>query len=58
MDIEYQRMIARLIRSSNINLLDAIVYSNIITNKDRQWSPDVINRVKGKIEDLYFKLIK
>ncbi len=57
-DKEYQRMIAHLIKSNNINILDAIEYSNIITNKNVNMPVFVIEQVKNKVIDLFFKLIK
>jgi len=50
--LNYQTMIAKLIRSNNINILDAIEYSNIISNKNNTWNASVIEQVKNKIISL------
>jgi len=51
--LNYQAMIAKLIRSNNINILDAIEYSNIISNKNNTWNVSVIEQVKDKVASLY-----
>jgi len=51
--VNYHAIIAKLIRSNNINILDAIEYSNIISNKNNIWNASVIEQVKTKVASLY-----
>lgn len=51
--LNYQKMIGKLIRTNNINILDAIEYSNIITNKNVNMPINVIEQVKNHLAKLY-----
>lgn len=51
--LNYQSMIVKLIRTNNINILDAIEYSNIITNKNNNYNILVIEQVKNRVVGLY-----
>ena len=55
--LNHQAMIAKLIHTNNINILDAIEYSNIITNKNNNWNISVIEQVKNKVSKLYYNRI-